>query len=143
MHFVATDALMGLLGGLLIGGSAALMLLLNGRIAGISGITGGVLTLQVTPRWRENALFLVGLIAAPLFYAGVAAAPAIGLTGNVALVAIGGLLVGFGTRLGNGCTSGHGVCGMSRLSRRSFAATGIFMIVAVLVATVVRPLVGA
>lgn len=113
-------------GGVLIGVSSVLLLLLNGRIAGISGIVGGLLGRDVDDRgWR--LMFLVGLLVGGLGM--VAAMPqqfAPSPTPTPWLV-IAGLAVGFGTRTGSGCTSGHGVCGMSRLSRRSFAATTIFI----------------
>ena len=103
--------LSGLFGGALIGLAAASLMLLTGRIAGVSGIFGGLLALRPTDQgWR--IAFVAGLIAAPLL-ANLAGnpLPAPAMTSNLALVAIGGLLVGFGSRMGNGCTSGHGVCG--------------------------------
>ncbi|MEP2830806.1 MULTISPECIES: YeeE/YedE family protein [Alphaproteobacteria] len=115
----------GLVGGLLIGSAAALLLLANGRIAGISGIMGGVLN----PRKDETvwrAAFLAGLIAAPMLYALVATVE-ITVAAPLPLLVAAGLIVGFGTRLGSGCTSGHGVCGVSRLSWRSVIATITFM----------------
>lgn len=114
-------------GGLLIGLAAALLLLGNGRIAGISGIFGGLLFEgSADRRWR--LLFVLGLIAGAGVVAGIvpamaATAPSIG---PAALIAA-GLLVGFGTRLGSGCTSGHGICGIARLSPRSLLATATFM----------------
>lgn len=116
----------GLLGGLAIGSAAALFLLVNGRVMGISGIAAGLLDGSGTGPRGERAAFVAGLVAAP---AGLAAAFGgdTHLTGNMALLAAGGLLTGLGTRLANGCTSGHGVCGMSRLSVRSIAATCIFV----------------
>lgn len=140
MVFDTGDALMGLLGGLLIGSAAALFLLVLGRICGISGIFGGVIRFE--GRLAENAAFLVGLIGAPMLYALVETPPAIGITGEVWVLILGGLLVGAGTRLGSGCTSGHGVCGMSRLSGRSITATLVFMAAGVAVATLVRPVLG-
>jgi uncharacterized protein len=120
------------IGGALIGLSAVLLMLLNGRIAGISGIMGGLLSAQNSDRtWR--AAFIVGLIAAPLAAAALGyAVPKPQLPG-LAVVAIAGLLVGFGTRLGSGCTSGHGICGIARLSPRSVVATVVFMISAIVV----------
>jgi len=113
-------------GGMLIGLAAALLLLLNGRIAGISGILGGLLS----PRkgdigWR--LAFLLGLVAAPLLYALFAVLPAARIDAGAGTLLLAGLLVGIGTRYGAGCTSGHGVCGLSRLSPRSAVATGAFM----------------
>jgi len=115
-----------LAGGALIAASAALLAMLSGRIAGISGIVGGLL--RPAPGdigWR--LAFLAGLVLAPLAYALVAAVPASLVDAPAWIVAVGGLLVGWGTRLGSGCTSGHGVCGLARRSPRSFAATLAFM----------------
>ena len=115
-----------LAGGVLIGIAAAMLVLLNGRIAGISGIVGGLLKpVKGDVAWR--GAFVLGLAGAPLAYALVAALPRPQIdAGYLALVAA-GLLVGVGTRYGAGCTSGHGVCGLSRLSPRSLAATVAFM----------------
>jgi uncharacterized membrane protein YedE/YeeE len=128
----------GLLGGALIGLAAAALMMLTGRLAGVSGILGGVL--QVKPAdqgWR--IAFIAGLIAAPLI-AAVAGAPLPrpAMTSSLMLAAVAGLLVGFGSRMGNGCTSGHGVCGFARLSTRSMAATAIFMVTAIAVVAIVR-----
>ena len=115
-----------LAGGLSIGLAAALFLLLNGRVAGISGIVGGLLRpLRSDIGWR--VAFITGLIGAPLLYALVAALPAPRIDAGLGTLAVAGLLVGVGTRYGGGCTSGHGVCGLSRLSPRSLAATLAFM----------------
>jgi uncharacterized membrane protein YedE/YeeE len=121
--------LSSLLGGALIGVAASLLLLLNGRIAGVSGILGGLLRSEL-PEWRWRALFVAGLLVVGL--AANAASPgAIGaITTPLPVLAIAGLLVGFGTSLGSGCTSGHGVCGISRGSPRSIAATMTFVAVA-------------
>ncbi|WP_420563311.1 YeeE/YedE family protein [Thalassobaculum sp.] len=142
MMFDLSNALNGLLGGLLIGVAAALFLLGNGRIAGISGIAVSIATAPATQRRLESAAFIAGLIAAPLAYVAVAGPVEIGVTPSVPLLLAAGLLVGIGTRIGNGCTSGHGVCGLSRLSRRSIAATVTFMAVAVLVAGVAPLMIG-
>jgi len=133
------DWINGLIGGLLIGTASAVLLLGNGRIAGISGILGSVLTGRNLP---ESAAFLAGLIGLPALYALTLGAPAITVTGWQPLLLAGGLLVGFGTRLGSGCTSGHGVCGMSRLSPRSLVATGTFMAVAAVTVFLTRHVVG-
>ena len=116
-----------LAGGLLIGAACAALILFNGRIAGISGITGGLLRpARGDSGWR--LAFIGGLILAPVLYALAAPLPALHLdTDNVTLV-VAGLLVGLGTRYGAGCTSGHGVCGLSRRSPRSLAATVVFML---------------
>ena len=132
-----------LAGGVLIGLSATLLLWLNGRIAGISGMLGAV---AITPQrgqvaWR--VLFLLGMVAAATAWMSLvpgAAQPRTGLS-PVLLIAA-GLLVGFGSRMGNGCTSGHGVCGLGRLSWRSLAAVMTFMVTAIGTTFVVRHVVG-
>ena len=130
------------LGGLMIGASVALLWLGAGRIAGISGILGGLLNPRVGEvAWR--IAFLAGMIAAPWLYqiAGGVPPGEGAVVGPVALV-VAGLLVGYGTRLGNGCTSGHGVCGIARWSSRSLVATALFMATAAATVFVVRHLVG-
>lgn len=135
--------LSALAGGALIGLAAALLLLFNGRIAGISGIIGEVVGAK--PRevaWR--AAFIIGLLLSPIAYvASGRNLPALTIDGSVGTLLIAGLLVGFGTRLGSGCTSGHGVCGLARGSRRSLVATLVFMTTAFLTVLVVRHIVGA
>ena len=122
-HFTPYSAL---LGGVLIGIAAAMFLLWNGRIAGISGILGGLLRPKPGDlTWRFA--FLVGLIFSPLIYQLFAPLPALQITSSSGIVVAAGLLVGVGTRYGAGCTSGHGVCGISRLSPRSIIATLVFM----------------
>ncbi|MBE4618550.1 YeeE/YedE family protein [Vibrio navarrensis] len=121
-----------LVGGVLLGLSALIMLVLNGKIAGISGILTGLLT----PKSRDFAwrlMFVVGMIAGGVAAVtfGMAHIPvASSLGGSSLMLALAGLVVGVGTRLGNGCTSGHGICGIGRLSTRSMVATGVFMLVA-------------
>ena len=123
MNFTPWSAL---LGGILIGLSAGGLILFNGRIAGISGLLGGLLGPR-GPAKAENLAFVLGLLAAPLVYWVVQMRPTIVIeTGPLALV-LAGLLVGFGSRLDSGCTSGHGVCGLARLSPRSLVATLTFM----------------
>lgn len=122
-HFTPVSALIG---GALIGLSAALLWVANGRIAGISGIVGGLAD-RGSPDASWRLAFLVGLLVAPLGYEFAYGAPTVVVTAGPALLVLAGLLVGFGTRLGGGCTSGHGVCGMARLSRRSIVATVLFM----------------
>jgi uncharacterized membrane protein YedE/YeeE len=126
-----TSSIQSLCGGFLIGGSAALFLLANGRIAGISGLLGSVLG----PRSAETATnlsFLAGLLLGPLAYALFAGhLPRVEIAAGAGSLVLGGVLVGFGTRLGSGCTSGHGVCGLARLSSRSMAAVGVFMLAAI------------
>lgn len=115
-----------LAGGMLIGLAAALFALLNGRIAGISGILGGLLKPQQGDiAWR--AAFILGIVGAPLAYGVFSALPAIQVDAQFGALIAAGLLVGAGTRYGSGCTSGHGVCGLSRLSPRSLVATVTFM----------------
>ncbi|MCW6511277.1 YeeE/YedE family protein [Lichenifustis flavocetrariae] len=126
-----TAYLISLAGGALIGLSAALLLLVNGRIAGVSGITGGLLGgPDRDTAWR--ALFLLGLLAGPLVYRQFAGVwPPVRIEASWPALIVGGLLVGLGTRLGSGCTSGHGVCGLARLSPRSMAAVATFMATAI------------
>ena len=115
-----------LAGGVLIGVAAAMFVLLNGRIAGISGILGGLLQpTQGDISWR--VAFVLGLVASPLVYALFAVVPTPRIDASWAALVLAGLLVGIGTRYGSGCTSGHGVCGLSRLSPLSLAATATFM----------------
>jgi uncharacterized membrane protein YedE/YeeE len=128
----------GFIGGALIGLATALLMLLTGRIAGISGIFGGLLTRDTRDAgWR--IAFIAGLIAAPLLAALAGRPlPMPVMPASLTVIAIGGLLVGVGTRMGSGCTSGHGVCGTARLSARSLAATVIFMITAIVTVAIVR-----
>ena len=122
-HFTPWTSLAG---GILIGASAAMFLLLNGRIAGISGILGGLLRPKAGDAgWR--VAFVLGLVASPLVYQLVVPLPSVQIDAGTALLVVAGLLVGVGTRYGSGCTSGHGVCGLSRLSPRSMVATAAFM----------------
>ena len=115
-----------LAGGILIGAAASLLILLNGRIAGISGILGGLFRPKKGDiGWR--AAFIAGLIGAPLIYRLFTELPAIQIDANNGVLIAAGLIVGIGTRYGSGCTSGHGVCGLSRLSLRSLVATITFM----------------
>ena len=132
----------GLLGGLLIGLSAVLLLWVNGRIAGISGIVGGLLSpAQGETAWRAS--FLIGMLAGGATYLLATGGLGVAVQVNTGLMALAGLLVGFGTRLGGGCTSGHGVCGIGRLSQRSIVATGSFMLAAAVTVFVVRHVLGA
>ena len=128
-------------GGLLIGAAAAVLLLFNGRIAGISGIVGGLLRpVRGDIRWR--IAFVAGLVAAPLAWRLFASQPRLHIAAGAPLLLVAGVLVGFGTRLGSGCTSGHGVCGLSRGSVRSLAATAAFMAAGFAVVFVVRHVLG-
>lgn len=119
--------LWGFLGGLLIGGAASLYLLVNGRVMGISGILGGLVDGSGRGTWAERAAFIAGLVAVPGVL-GLATGAETHLTQNWLLIIAGGLLVGLGTRLANGCTSGHGVCGISRLSLRGIVATVFYVL---------------
>jgi len=113
-------------GGIVIGVATALLVLANGRVAGISGIVGGMLS----PRSGDVAwriAFVAGLLAAPVVHSAVAAAPTITIDGSYSMLIAAGLVVGVGTRYSGGCTSGHGVCGLSRLSPRSLVATLSFI----------------
>ncbi len=122
-HFTPWSALGG---GLLIGMAVALFVLLNGRIAGISGIVGGLLRpASGDTGWR--VAFLVGLVGAPLVWALFGGVAQVRIDAGLPALIAAGLLVGIGTRYGAGCTSGHGVCGISRFSPRSLAATAVFM----------------
>lgn len=120
--------LWGLLGGLMIGSAAAAYLLINGRVMGASGIIGGLVDGSGRDTWGERAAFLGGLIAVPAVLAWLFGGADTHLTGNWALIISGGLLVGLGTRMANGCTSGHGVCGISRLSLRGIVATVFYIL---------------
>jgi uncharacterized protein len=130
------------IGGALIGLSAVLLMLLNGRIAGVTGVFAGLIDPTGADRaWR--ATFIAGLIVAPLSAALVGfTLPMPQMPTSLIVVAAGGLLVGFGTRLSNGCTSGHGVCGIARLSPRSITATAIFMAAAIVVVALTRHVFG-
>ena len=131
------------IGGALIGLAAVLLMLFTGRIAGISGIAGGLFNPRTDDRlWR--LAFIAGLIAAPFAAALIGhAVPMPKMPGSMITIAVAGLLVGFGTRLGNGCTSGHGICGIARLSPRSIAATVVFMVAAIVVVALTHHVIGA
>lgn len=131
MEIVNFTPLPALVGGVLIGLASLVVFAFLGRIIGISGIVGQLLKLPPAGTlWK--LCFVAGLIASPLLYQAVSGrAIPIEMTSNTWILIAGGLLVGFGTRLGNGCTSGHGICGISRFSLRSIIATVIFMVVAI------------
>lgn len=130
-----------LAGGVLIGIAAAMLVLLNGRVAGISGIVGGLLRpARGDVAWR--LAFVLGLVGAPMVYALFAAWPAAQIDAGSGTLIAAGLLVGVGTRYGGGCTSGHGVCGLSRLSARSLVATLVFMGAGFAVVFITRHLLG-
>lgn len=128
-------------GGVLIGASAALLVLLNGRIAGISGILGGLLRpMRGDVYWR--IAFVLGVVIAPLAFGMFIPLPSVQIDAATSTLIAAGLLVGIGTRYGSGCTSGHGVCGLSRLSPRSMVATAAFMMAGFVIVFVVRHLIG-
>lgn len=135
------DFLIAFIGGLMLGLSVVGYLYVNGRIAGISGLIGQVLnskTMFKTPAiW-----FLSGLILTPFIY-GLFVQPEIELNASPLMMIVAGLLVGFGTRLGSGCTSGHGICGISRLSKRSIIATMTFMFAGFVTVYIIRHITGA
>lgn len=134
IHFTPWTALGG---GVLIGLAAAVFVLFNGRIAGISGILGGLLRpAHGDMGWR--LAFLAGLVAAPVCYGLVSALPEATVAADEGTLVVAGLLVGVGTRYGAGCTSGHGVCGISRRSPRSLIATAAFMLAGFVTVYVVR-----
>lgn len=130
--------LWGLLGGFLIGGAASLYLVINGRIMGASGIVGGLVDGSGRDTWAERLSFLAGLILVPMVLVAMLGGAETHLTEDWAPILLGGLLVGVGTRLANGCTSGHGVCGMSRLSLRSIVATVFYVLAGGIVVAVAR-----
>jgi hypothetical protein len=130
-----------LIGGALIGAAAVLLMWFNGRIAGIAGIVGGVLVpARGDTAWR--VAFLAGIVLGTLAWRLAGGLPAIHLTGSVPMLIAGGFLVGSGVRLGNGCTSGHGVCGIARGALRSVAATLTFMATAFVTVYLVRHAIG-
>ncbi|MCB4455475.1 YeeE/YedE family protein [Leisingera sp. McT4-56] len=137
------DWIWGLGGGLLIGLGGAVYLLGNGRIMGASGILGGLLDGSGKSTAAERSAFLAGVVLVPLLI-GLATGrtPDTHVTGNAAVLIAAGLLVGIGTRVANGCTSGHGVCGISRLSLRGIAATAVFMLAGILTLAVLRQILG-
>lgn len=127
----------GLIGGMLIGLSSLIMLWVNGKVAGISGIAAGLMA-RSDVLWR--ALFILGLWLGALLFIWLGPGFALELPGGAMLMIVAGFLVGFGTRLGSGCTAGHGIAGLSRLSRRSLVATATFFLSAIIVVYVVRHL---
>lgn len=131
MDISINTLLLSMIGGILIGISALLMMLFNGRITGVSGILSGALK-PVKTDWLWRAVFIAGLLLGGFLYSLFVEPLTIQITDNVFLLILAGLLVGFGTRLGGGCTSGHGVCGISRGANRSILATIIFMTTAAL-----------
>ena len=124
-------------GGLLIGIAVILFFISTGRLAGVSGIVNNTLT--NTQNWLSNFLFLVGLVLGPSVYVLILNNDiAFSMTSSLPLIIIGGILVGFGTKIGSGCTSGHGICGISRFSVRSIVATITFMIIAMITVALLK-----
>ena len=121
------DWIMGLVGGVLIGTAAAISLLGSGKVMGASGIIGGLVDGSGRHEWKDRAALIAGLIIAPGLVAFLMGGSQTHLTNNWSIIIIAGLLVGIGTRLANGCTSGHGVCGISRLSLRGIVATAFYI----------------
>lgn len=121
------DWLMGLIGGGIIGTAAAIFLLINGKVMGASGLTGGLVDRSGIDTWKERVSWLAGLIIFPAILTVIYGIKPTNITTNIPLIIVAGLLVGVGTRLANGCTSGHGVCGISRLSLRGIASTVFYI----------------
>lgn len=132
------DWILGLMGGLCIGSAAAIYLLVNGRIMGASGIVGQLVDGSAKDTWAEKASFLAALVAVPALLAMLAGGAQTHLTKNWIVIVVAGLLVGLGTRMANGCTSGHGVCGLSRLSLRGIVATVFYVLAGGLVMALAR-----
>ncbi len=139
---IPQEWLFGLAGGLMIGIGAAVFLLVNGRIMGASGIIGGLVDGSGRANAAERAVFLAGLFVVPAVLALLVGAPETHITSNWGLLIAAGILVGIGTRLANGCTSGHGVCGISRLNLRGIAATVFYLMAGGISVVVFRHLLG-
>jgi len=139
---VEANIIGGLAGGAMIGFASVLMLLLIGRIAGISGILGGAFIFTATADVPWRIAFIAGLMLGAVLYRLVWGPLPLQLQAQGVMLVIAGVLVGVGTRVGSGCTSGHGVCGVARRSKRSFAATLIFMAVAIVTVYVTRHVIG-
>lgn len=135
------DWLWGFVGGLMIGGAAAVYLLFNGRVMGASGLIGGLVDRSGWSNWAERLMFIAGLVGVPYLLSLLIGGETY-LTGNWLVIVIAGLLVGIGTRLANGCTSGHGVCGISRLSWRGIVATLVYVLAGALTIALLRHAIG-
>ena len=136
------DWFWGFVGGLMIGGAASVYLLFNGRVMGASGIIGGLVDRSGWANWAERLVFVAGLVGVP-YLLSLLIGGETHLTGNWLVIVLAGLLVGIGTRFANGCTSGHGVCGISRLSLRGIVATLLYLLAGGLTMAVLRHLIGA
>ena len=132
---------LSLAGGVLIGIAAVLLMAVHGRIAGMTGILAGIIP-PVSADWPWRAAFLIGAILAPAVYTGAGGSIAFSVPVSASTLVVGGLIVGVGVTLGSGCTSGHGVCGMARLSPRSILATCVFMATTAITVFVMRHLMG-
>ena len=139
---IPMDWVWGLVGGLMIGAAAGVYLLVNGRIMGASGILGDLADGTAGPSGREKLAFLLGLVAVPPLLVPLYRVVDTHVTANPLVLVVAGLLVGIGTRLANGCTSGHGVCGISRLSLRGIVATVFYIVAGGMVMAVARHLLG-
>lgn len=139
---IPQDWIHGLIGGLMIGSAAAIYLLVNGRILGASGILGGLIDGSGRSTAAERAVFLAALIGVPVLLVPLYTVVDTHITGNAGLIVVAGLLVGLGTRLANGCTSGHGVCGISRLSPRGIVATLLYLFAGGIAIVALRHLIG-
>lgn len=139
---IEQDWVWGFVGGLMIGSAGAMYLLVNGRVMGVSGILGGLLDRTGWATAAERAAFLAGLVLVPMLVVPLYDKVDTRLTDNWAVVVVAGLLVGIGTRLANGCTSGHGVCGISRLSLRGIVATVFYILAGGLVVALFRHVLG-
>ena len=139
---IPTDWIMGAIGGLMIGSAAAVYLLVSGRIMGASGILGALVDGSAGRDWWERAALVAGLVLVPGAIVWMRGGAETHLTPTLWVVVVAGLLVGIGTRLANGCTSGHGVCGISRLSPRGIAATLVYLLAGGLVVALFRHLLG-
>lgn len=139
---IPTDWIWGAVGGLMIGGAAALYLLVNGRILGASGILGGLVDGTGRDSMVERLAFLFGALAVPPLLVPLYDSVDTRITTNPVVIIAAGLLVGVGTRLANGCTSGHGVCGMSRMAPRGIVSTGLYLLGGAVVVLVFRHMLG-
>lgn len=134
--------LMGLLGGGLIGTSAAIFLLANGKIMGASGLIGGLVDRSGLGNWQERAAWLAGLVLVPAIMTAFWGVKPTNITDNLVVIVIAGLFVGVGTRIANGCTSGHGICGISRLSLRGIVATVFYILAGGLTVVIFKHVLG-
>lgn len=136
---MASEIVHALIGGIMIGLAATLVMFSHGRVMGVSGIVARLLPPDIADDWGWRLAFLAGVIAAPLLWlAFTGGPPAVSIEAGLPVLLVAGFLVGLGTVTGNGCTSGHGVCGLARFSRRSVVATGTFMGTAILTVILVR-----